>query len=163
MIEKKFDSIFISLTGKATLLELKIKLLLSRDKNEFKSMSCSKVKNMMYNKYPEYFDKENKKIIEDAVWIRNKLVHFELHEIFKKQKTIQSVVREGNVEPENSVSETLIKMLDGGGSPINEDSSLYGQYAEYASNNERIKSLNNILDKAINIINQVFIKLNEKI
>lgn len=36
MIEQKFDSIFISLTGKAALLELKMKLLLSRDENEVK-------------------------------------------------------------------------------------------------------------------------------
>ena len=53
-------------------------------------------------------------------------------------------------------------MSEGKSSPINEDSSLYGQYVECALNNERIENLNSILDKAINIVNQVFIKLNKK-
>ena len=61
MIEQKFDSVFFSLTGKSALLELKIKLLLDRDKNEVKGMSCSKVKDIMYNKYSEYFDEEKQK------------------------------------------------------------------------------------------------------
>ena len=68
MIEQKFDSIFISLTGKATLLELKIKLLLSRDKTSIKKIKFfSEIKDLMYNNYSKYFDKENKKTIEDAV------------------------------------------------------------------------------------------------
>ena len=155
MIEQKFDSIFISLTGKAVLLELKIKLLLNRDKNKVKEMSCSKVKGMMYNKYSEYFDKKDKKIIEDAISLRNQLVHFELHKIFKKQKSIPSKVILRKVKPEDSVRETMKKMSEREGNPIDEDSPLYGQYVELSNNPERIKLLDNLLDKAIKIITRI--------
>ena len=49
-------------------------------------MACSKVKEEMYSKFSEYFTEKDKKIMDEAVWIRNKLVHFELHEILKKTK-----------------------------------------------------------------------------
>ena len=47
------------------------------------------------------------------------------------------------------------KILEGKGSPINEDSSLYGQYLELSNNPERIKELDNLLDKAIKIITHI--------
>ncbi len=165
MIEQKFDSVFISLTGKSALLELKIKLLLDRDKNEVKGMSCSKVKDIIYNKYSEYFDEENKKIIDEAVWIRNKLVHFEFSEIFKKQKSIPSVVVTETVNPKdsNNILAAIKKISEGKSRSVNANSSLFGLCLEFVSNYGRIQELNDILDKAINIVKQVIIKSTEKI
>lgn len=165
MIEKKIDTVFILLTGRATLLELKIKLLLSQKKFKVKGTTCSEVKNIMYDKFSEYLTEKNKKIIDDAVWIRNKLVHFELREILKKQKSIHSVVVSETTDPKNasSIIEAMKKISEGKSNPVNEESSLYGQYLEFSLNSIRVQKLNDILDEAIDVVTRIVIESNKKI
>ena len=153
-LHERFDSIFIFISGKAVLVELKIKLLLSRDKHKVKKESCSKARNTMYCKYSEHISDEDKKIIDEAVWIRNKLAHFELSEILKKQKSISSLAVEGTIDPDN-VLQSIKNMQEGKSKSISEKSSLFGQYLELGNNPERIKALDNLLDKAIKIINRI--------
>ena len=127
MIEKNLDPILIAVTGRATLLELKIKLLLSKNKYEIRGKSFSKVKNIMYDKFSEYLTKDDKQIIEKAVWIRNRLVHFELHAILENQQSISSVVSMKTVDPkDNSILKIMEKMSEEKSNPINKDSPLYG-------------------------------------
>ena len=149
-----FEPILIKVAGRATLLELKIKLLLSKNKYEVKRKTCSEVKNIIYDKFSKHLTIEDKQIIDEAVWIRNKLVHFEFSEILRKQKSIQSMVIEKSVDPKNAdkIFEAITKMMEGKGNPVNEESSLYGQHLEFSSNPMRIQELNGILDKAIDIV-----------
>ena len=165
MIEKKIDTVFIALTGRAALLELKIKLLLSQKKFKVKGTACSEVKSIMYDKFSEYLDGKNKKIIDEAVRIRNKLVHFELREILKKQKSIHSIVVSETADPKNtsSIIEAMKKISEGKSNPVNEESSLYGQYLELSLNPIRIQKLNDMLDKAIDIVTRIVIESNKKV
>ena len=148
------DLIFTLLTGRSSLLELKIKLLLDRGKYRIKGKTCSRVKNMMYNEFSEYFTKEDKKSIDEAVWVRNKLIHFELHEILKKQKSIESKTV---LEPVNkrNILESIKNIFKGKNKIVSEKNFLYGQYLELSSNSIRLRELKDILDKAINIITRV--------
>jgi len=153
---KSIDTTLIYLSGKATLLELKIKLLLSRDNHEIKKRSsCSEAKQLMYDKYSKYICEEDREIIDNAVWVRNKLVHFELHEIFSNQEHIQSKVVSKTVGPNDSVIEVVKDIQDGKANPVNKGSSLYGQYLELGRNSERIEELQDVLDKAIKIIYRI--------
>jgi len=164
MDEKKRDDIFIQVNGKASLLELKMKLLLSREENEVRRMSCSKVKNMMYNKYSKYLDEKDKNIIEQAIWVRNKMTHFEFSEILEKQQFIPSKVAQETFDhtDSNSIHQAIEKMMEGKSSFINENSCLYGQYLEFSSNPTRIQKLNSILDQAIHIVTRIVIESNKK-
>ena len=162
MIIEKIKPIFIEFTGKACFFELTMKLLVNRDGSKVKQKLCSEVKKIMYDKFSEYFTKEDKKIIDEAVWIRNKLVHFEFSEILKKQKSLQSVVVTETIDPKdsNNILEAIKKMSEGKSRPVNENSSLFGLCLEFDSNYKRIQELNGILDKAINIVNQIVIESN---
>ena len=155
--EKEYDEIFIFLSGRSALIELKIKLLLDRDGHNIKKNSCSKAKEIMYKKYSKYILPKDKQIIDEAVWTRNKLVHFEFPEILKKQKDIYSRVKGFSVD-KNSVLESIENAYKGKNSPVNEKSSLFGQFLELGNNPERIRELDNILNKAIEIINRIIIK-----
>ena len=157
MIIDKVKPIFVELTGKACLFELTMRLLVNRDGSKVKRKRCSKVKEIMYDKFSEYFTKEDKEIIDEAMWICNKSVHFEFSEIFKKQKSIPSVVVTESVNPKdsNNILKAIKKMSEGKSQSVNENSSLFGLCLEFVSNYGRIQELNDILDKAINIVTRV--------
>ena len=165
MIIEKIRPMFIEFTGKAYFFELTMKLLVNRDGSKVKQKSCSTVKKIMYKKFSEYFTKEDKKIIDEAIWIRNRLVHFEFSEILKKQKSVQSVVVTETIDPKdsNNILKAIKKMAGGKSRSVNENSSLLGLCLEFDSNYERIQKLNNLLDKATDIVTQVVIDSNKKV
>ena len=154
MIIEKFKPIIIEFTGKACFFELIMKLLVNKDGSKVTQKSCSEVKKIMYDKFSKYFKKEDKKIIDEAVWIRNKLVHFEFSEIFKKQGSIQSVVVEETIDPKDSsnIPEAMKKMSEGKSYSVNEKSSFFGLCLEFNLNYKRIQELKVILDKATEIV-----------
>ena len=153
--------IFIELSGKACFFELIMKLLVYRNDFQVKQESCKGVKNIMYDKFSTHFTKEDKEIIDEAVWIRNKLVHFELSEILKKQEFIPSQVVKGTIDSKdapNSTLKTIERIQEGKGTPVNKDSPLIGLCLEFIFNPERTQELNETLNKATNIVEQVINK-----
>ena len=162
MIDERIKSRFIEFTGRACFFELTMKLLVNRDGSKVKQTSCSAIKTTMYNKFSEHFTKEDREIIDSAVWIRNKLIHFELSEILKKQN-FQSVVVKETIDPKdsNSILKAIKKMEEGKSSPVNENSSLFGLCLEFDWNDKRIQELNDALDKAANIVTGIIKRLND--
>lgn len=147
------DNSWITLSGKASLLELKIKLLLSRDGYNINGKSCNKAKKIMYQKYSKYFSDEGKKNIDKATWLRNKLVHFELREILAEQSNISSITREGNLNLNNVLHS--IKKFFKKNKAVDKDSFLFAQYFELGKNSERLKLLHDCIDEAIRIVTKI--------
>ncbi len=148
------DNNFVIIAGKACLVELKMKLLLSRDKTKTKKMMCSKVRDLFFDKYSDYLDEKDRKSIEEAVNLRNNLVHFNFHKILEKQSNMPSKVTGIKVK-DHSILKKILEGLKGKNTPVDKDSSLFGQYLEIGSNGERIQKMIPVLDNAIKIITRV--------
>lgn len=165
MIKKEdpfqIDDTLIMLSGKASLLELKIKLLLSRDGYNIKGKSCNEAKKIMYTEYSKYFSDEDRKSIDKATWFRNKLVHFELKEVFKNQKNIPSITLEETIDikKKNSTIQMIYncikRIVSKESQAVGKNSSLFGQYVELGTNYHRFKEIQNCLDKAIRIVTKI--------
>ena len=153
--ETLIDNNFVIISGKACLVELKMKLLLSRDKNEIKKESCSDVKKLIFDQYLKYLDEKDKKSINDAVNLRNNLVHFNFYKILEEQSSIPSKVTGIKVNLDPSILKRISEGLAGKNTPVDKDSNLYGQYLEIGSNGERIQKMMSVLDDAIKIITRV--------
>ena len=138
-----------------------MKLLVNRDGHQVKQKSCNEVKEIIYDKFSKYLTEEDKEIINEAVRIRNKLVHFELSKILKKQKSIRSKVVKGTIDSKdepNSTLKTMERIQEGKGTPVNKDSPLIGLCLEFIFNPERTQELNETLNKATNIVEQIINK-----
>lgn len=138
-IKSNINKNFIRTTGTATLLELQIKLLILRDDpkiSKSKIESCKELQKTVFEKYNDHLSQEDKKVIKKAVYLRNRIVHFEFSKLLKKKNQTDIILINGTNK----------------GKPVYENSSFYEQWLTFAYNPTRLKDIENSINKALDII-----------